>query len=163
MEDSKLMADRSMIQTLADLLQDHGLYVEELPDDTGTAELAAQALGVPVARIVKSLVCIADGQPLLIMAAGNRTIDLDRLSRMLGYRTIRMATAREVKDLTGFPVGGVPPLGHATPLPAYFDKRLLDHQTVYAAAGTRHRVFAIAPERLREITQARVVDLQLEA
>jgi len=147
-------------ENLAALLSEQGLELRELPADTGTAEQAAAAVGVPTASIVKSLVLTADGNGILVLASGDRRVDLERLKDILRIGDLRMATAAQAKAFTGFAIGGVPPLGHAETLPSYFDRRLLDHATVYAAAGTRHRLFAIQPERLLAMTRATVVDFE---
>lgn len=137
-------------------LEPLGLQVEELPADTSTAPLAAAALGTTVATIVKSLLFIADDAPVLVLAAGDRKVDRDLVARARKARSVRLAKPAEVADITGYPVGGVPPVAHAARLPVLMDRTLLDHPTVYAAAGAGNAIFAVAPTRLLEISGATV-------
>ena len=91
--------------------------VRELPADTSTAETAARAVGAPQGSIVKSLIFLADGAPLLVLAAGDQRVDVKRLRATLGLskRRLRIAQPAEVLEHTGFEVGGVPPVGHSRP------------------------------------------------
>lgn len=139
-------------------LQARGIEVQELPDDTSTAELAALALRTTVGTIVKSLLFLADGKPTLVLVAGDGKLNTRRLARELGVAKVRLATADEVREMTGYPVGGVPPVAHRKPLPVLVDRRLLEHDEVFAAAGSGHAVFACAPRRLVELTGGRVTD-----
>lgn len=141
------------------LLTSYGLIVQELPEDTSTAESAARALNVMPKQIVKSLLVIGDREPTVVLAAGDRSVNLRLLASELGDISIRMASAREVKDLSGFTIGGVPPLGHKTSLRSVLDERLLGVPVVYAAAGTKQSVFGVSPQTLHEITGATVVRL----
>ncbi|GIX48048.1 MAG: hypothetical protein KatS3mg131_2259 [Candidatus Tectimicrobiota bacterium] len=124
-----------------------------------TAQQAAAALGTAPGCIVKSLVFEADGRPLLVLIGGDRRVDTERLAALCGARQVRPARAAAVERLTGYRVGGVPPVAHATPLPVFMDAALLAHDTVYAAAGTAHSLFAINPWRLRDLSGARVAEL----
>jgi prolyl-tRNA editing enzyme YbaK/EbsC (Cys-tRNA(Pro) deacylase) len=139
-------------------LAPHGIAVQELPVDTSTAPLAAQALGTTVGTIVKSLLFLADGAPVLILAAGDRKVNTRRLARDLQAEMVRLAKPDEVIALSGYAVGGVPPIAHRTRLPTLVDRHLLDHATVYAAAGATNAIFPIAPQRLLELTGGRVTD-----
>lgn len=131
----------------------------EFPESTHTAAEAARAVGATVAQIVKSLVFIADGRPVLVLAAGANRVDLRKLARLAGASRVEKATAEVTRAATGFSIGGVPPVGHATPLPVFLDETLLHHEVVYAAAGTPHAVFAVAPQALARATQGVVGDL----
>lgn len=122
-----------------------GLDVEvrELAGSTRTAAEAAVAVGCEVAQIVKSLVFVAGGEPLLCLCAGDRRVDTASLGP-----DARQASAEEVRDATGFAVGGVPPLGHDRPLPTVAGASLRRFETVWCAAGTPNAVFPVAVERL---------------
>jgi prolyl-tRNA editing enzyme YbaK/EbsC (Cys-tRNA(Pro) deacylase) len=89
----------------------------ELPADTSTAEAAAAAVDAPLGSIVKSLIFLADGLPLLVLVAGDRRADIKQLRAQLGLskRQLRIAQPEEVLSHTGFEVGGVPPVGHPAP------------------------------------------------
>lgn len=135
----------------------------EFPQSTRTAADAAAAVGTTVAQIVKSLVFLADAQPVLVLASGANRVDATKLARAAGVRSIAKANADVVQDVTGFSIGGVPPVGHPRPLPVYIDRDLLDFEIVYAAAGTPTSVFSIAPALLQRLTRGTVVDLREES
>jgi len=134
--------------------------IQEFPQGTRTAADAAAAVQTSVAQIVKSLVFLVDGRPVLVLASGANRVDPVKLAVACGAHAVRRADADTVRRVTGFAIGGVPPIGHETPLPVILDRDLLGHPVVYAAAGTPQAVFAIAPGRLREITAAMVADLR---
>lgn len=133
--------------------------VIELEVHARTSQQAADALGVTVGQIVKSLVFTADGQPLLVAASGANRVDERQLGEMAGGR-IRRADPETVKRATGYTIGGVPPIGLASPLAVYVDRDLLGYELVYAAAGLPECVFPIAPEELVRATGGRVVDIK---
>jgi Cys-tRNA(Pro) deacylase len=134
--------------------------VREFSDSTATAEAAARALGTSVERIVKSLVfATRDGQPILALVSGANRVDLQRLASLVG-QPVGRANAEQVRQATGFSIGGVPPVGHHSPLPVYVDADLLRFDQVWAAAGTPNTVFAIAPDKLVDVTHGQVVALK---
>lgn len=143
-------------------LQTSGIAAEilEFPAGTRTAEDAARALGTSVAQIVKSLVFLADGRPILVLASGANRVDTRKLAALCGARTVVKADAETVRRATGFGIGGVPPVGHLRALPTFLDQDLVGHAIVYAAAGTPRAVFPIAPDHLLSITGAHPVDLR---
>jgi prolyl-tRNA editing enzyme YbaK/EbsC (Cys-tRNA(Pro) deacylase) len=131
-------------QRLVDRLAARGLTeieVRTLSDSARTAQLAAQALGVEVGQIVKSLVFLRDGDPVMVLCAGDRTVDAQRLG-------LKRADADRVRAVTGFAIGGIPPLGHDTELPTTIDESLKRFGTVWGAAGTHHDVFGVRTEAL---------------
>ncbi len=124
-----------------------------LTDSARTAPLAAAALGVEVGQIVKSLLFLAQDGPVMVLCAGDRRVDVTRLG-------LSPAPADRVRVITGFAIGGVPPLGHDVELPTTIDESLRRFEVVWAAAGTPHDVFAIDTESLIEaIPGARVVNV----
>lgn len=131
--------------------------VRNLDDSTATADDAAAAVGCAKGEIAKSLVFVADGDPVLCIAAGDRRVDLDKLCDVLDCAEARQASPEEVRSATGFAVGGVAPIAHE--LPVVLDEYLLEHERVWAAAGDGHSVFAIDPRKLVGCTQARVADI----
>ncbi len=135
--------------------------VQEFPQGTRTAQDAADAIGTTLGQIVKSLVFLADGRPLLVLASGKNRVDVGRLARAAGAVRIERAGADRVRAVTGFAIGGVPPVGHATPLETYIDEDLLSYDVVYAAAGTPTAIFPIAPGDLVRATGGRVRELAL--
>lgn len=134
------------------------IRVVELPDSARTAEEAAAACGCAVAEIVKSLVFrgATSGKPVLLLVAGSNRVDEAVVAGPIGEALERMP-GKEVREATGFAIGGIPPFGHATPLAVFVDEDLLAHERVWAAAGTPHAVFAVAPRALAEAVGARVI------
>lgn len=132
-----------------------------LSADTSTAEAAARAVNSELGSIVKSLVFLADGLPLLVLVAGDQRVDVKLLRSRLGLskRRLRIARADEVLEHTGFQVGGVPPLGHTTKMRTLIDVTLGRFQTVWAAAGSPQAVFPIAYDHLVAFTGGEVMDL----
>jgi Cys-tRNA(Pro) deacylase len=124
-----------------------------------TALQAAQALATEVRNIVKSLVFESDGQPVLVLCSGDRRVDTARLATLCAAQQVRQASAERTRSVTGYSIGGVPPVAHATPLPILMDQALLTCEVVYAAAGTARTLFAIAPQTLRDVSGARVVSV----
>lgn len=123
------------------------------PAGTRTATDAAVAIGCDVAQIIKSLVCTGPAGPVLALTAGHNRIDLQRLSEVVGGE-VRMATADEARDATGYSIGGTPPFGHPRAIPTFVDPELLTHTTVYGAAGTPDSCFPITPHQLLAVTRA---------
>jgi Cys-tRNA(Pro) deacylase len=134
------------------------LQVRRFPEGTRTAEDAARAVGCEVGQIVKSLVFTADGKAVLALVSGANRVDLDKLAAAAGG-PIGKADAGIARSATGYAIGGVPPFGHASRLPVYLDRDLMDHEVVWAAAGRPDAVFPIQPARLRELSGALVVEL----
>ncbi len=128
---------------LRDRLRERGLdvTVQMLPASTRTAPAAAAAVGCEVGQIVKSLVFMRDGQPVMVLCAGDRRVAADRLG-------LRAASADEARAGTGFAIGGIPPLGHDRPLETLIDGSLRRFDTVWCAAGTPHAVFEADTEAL---------------
>jgi Cys-tRNA(Pro) deacylase len=133
--------------------------IREFPQSTRTAEEAAAAVGTTLGQIVKSLVFLADGAPVLVLVSGANRVDPVKLAAACRAQAIRRAAAADVRRATGFAIGGVPPIGHATPLPTYLDRDLLQYDVVYASAGTHTAVFAIAPDRLQALAGAVPADV----
>ena len=128
--------------------------VRRLDSSTATVQAAASAVGCKDAQIAKSLVFIADGDPVVCIASGAHRVDTGRLADVLDVAEVRQATPEEVRAATGFPVGGVPPFGHG--LPVVFDQTLLEHDCVWAAGGDGHSLFEVDPKALAGCTSATV-------
>jgi len=126
-------------------LKELGLEVEvrELADSTRTAQEAAAAVDVEVGQIVKSLVFVDEGGPLLCLCAGDRRVDTAKLGP-----GARQAKGDEVREATGYSIGGVPPLGHDSAVRTVVDASLRRFATVWCAGGTPHAVFPVATEAL---------------
>jgi Cys-tRNA(Pro) deacylase len=140
------------------------LQVVTFPESTHTAEEAARAVGAELGQIVKSLVFVApddDGaaQPIVVLVSGANRVDVARLAAVAGEPAIRRATAREADELTGFVIGGIPPIGHARSLRVIMDPDLGRFTTVWAAAGTQNAVFEVPPATLRMLANAIVAPI----
>jgi prolyl-tRNA editing enzyme YbaK/EbsC (Cys-tRNA(Pro) deacylase) len=135
--------------------------VRHMPQSTRTAEEAAAACGCAVAQIVKSLVFrgAQSGKPYLLLVSGANRVDEKAVAKHLG-EALKRPDADYVRGVTGFAIGGIPPLGHDTPLATYIDQTLLTYDTVWAAAGTSDAVFPSAPAKLVEATGARVISVR---
>ncbi|MGA5220075.1 YbaK/EbsC family protein [Streptomyces cinereoruber] len=143
-------------------LEELGLDVEvrRFPDETRTAQQAADAIGCAVAEIVKSLVFAADGVPVLVLMDGASRVDVERVREELGAEKVTRADAKVVRETTGYAIGGVPPFGHRTRTRVLADRGVLAHEVVWAAAGTPHTVFAIDPKSLVTHAGGTLVDVR---
>src|SRR4030088_1026657 len=141
---------------------DTGIAVKEVPAGTRPAADAARAVGCEVDQIVKSLVFVAAGRPVVALVSGANRLDEKRLATVAGEPVMK-ADAETARTATGYAIGGVPPFGHATDVPVYMDRDLLDHGVGWAAAGRPDSVFEISPGRLRELSDAVVADLKVQA
>jgi Cys-tRNA(Pro) deacylase len=157
-------------QKVADAAQASGLDVEivEFEQTTRTAQEAADAIGkhpsgtgCQVAQIVKSLLFVVDGEPVMALVSGANQLDERKLAalRGVGRKKVKRADADTTKAATGFSIGGVPPFGHKSNLPVYIDQDLTRFEVVWAAAGTPFAVFAITPGELARASGGEVVDL----
>jgi prolyl-tRNA editing enzyme YbaK/EbsC (Cys-tRNA(Pro) deacylase) len=142
---------------LAQCARDLGIevHVRRLGSSTRTVKDAAVAVGCQEAEIAKSIVFVADGDPLVCVASGRHRIDTGKLADALDVAEVRQAGADEVRAATGFAIGGVPPFGHD--LPVIFDEELLEHQRVWAAAGDPNSLFEVDPRALADCVGARVL------
>lgn len=129
--------------------------VMEMGEETRTAEQAARAAGCVVDQIAKSILFQgqAGGHVILFITSGGRQVDPVKASALAG-EALGKADADLIRRETGFAIGGVAPIGHLTPVRAFFDPRLLEFDRVWAAAGTPRHIFAIAPDRLLELSGA---------
>ena len=148
-------------ERVAQVLRDGGATgdVRQLADSTRTAQEAADALGVPVGAIVKSLVFTADGEPLLVLASGDHQVDVAKVAAVLGVQRVARADADTVRAATGYPIGGVAPLAHPAPLRTVLDTHLSGFEVLWAAAGTPHAVFPTTYDELLRLTGATPADV----
>ena len=131
----------------------------EFGESTRTSADAAAAIGTTVAQIAKSLVFLADGQPVLVIASGANRVDTKKVGALLDARITR-ADADAVRQATGFPIGGVAPVGHTTPLRTLIDDDLLAFGSIWASAGTPNAVFETTPADLVKMTGGQVADVK---
>lgn len=135
------------------------IAVQRFPEGTRTAQDAAAAVGCEVGQIVKSLVFVADGRPVVALVSGTNRLDTTRLASTLGATAVRRADGDEARAATGFAIGGVPPFGHSQPLDVVMDHDLATWERVWAAAGLPDAVFDISPGELERASGARLADI----
>ena len=151
------MTDQNSLKRVRDSARKLGLTIDilEMPKSTRTAVQAAAACNCQISQIVKSLIFTDsdNGGLILFLIAGENEINLSGTENFLKTKLIR-AEPREIRQKTGFAIGGISPIGHLSVLPVYLDSRLLDFETVWAAAGTPNSVFSVNPSILGEKTGA---------
>ncbi len=136
-----------------------GFRVLEFPASTRTAAEAAEAIGCTVGQIAKSILFRAEGgRPVLVVACGTNRVDERKVAALLGEK-IGRADAEFVRAATGYAIGGVPPVGHATPPAVLLDRDLTQFETIWAAAGTPNAVFRLTPAELARLTGAGFSDV----
>ena len=148
-------------QIVQDYLDHFGLELQvcELEQSTRTAQDAADAVGCQLGQIVKSLIFRSAERPLLFLVSGKNQLNIPIVSAQLGV-TLEKADADFVREHTGFPIGGVPPVAHACQMEVFIDRNLMGYDLVWAAAGTPHAVFPLKSEDLPRITGGRLIDVQ---
>jgi prolyl-tRNA editing enzyme YbaK/EbsC (Cys-tRNA(Pro) deacylase) len=153
------MARQASAERFRVAMQARGFVIDiiELPDSARTAPEAAQAVGCAVAQIVKSLIFrgMDTDRPILVVASGANRVNEHVLSELVG-ETVEKADAEFTRRHTGFAIGGVPPTCHVEPLRTFVDRDLLQHEEIWAAAGTPHVVFKLSPAELQEMTSGTV-------
>jgi prolyl-tRNA editing enzyme YbaK/EbsC (Cys-tRNA(Pro) deacylase) len=157
------LGSHSGVQRVRKALEAQGYEPEvvELERTARSAAEAADALGVRVEQIVKSLVFrgTQTGRPVLVLAGGANRVDERRISDLFS-EPVGMADAAYVREKTGFSIGGVPPVGHAERPTTFVDEDLLREEEVWAAAGHTHAVFGLEPAELVRITGGRVAGIK---
>lgn len=152
-------------QRVQDFLSANGFTcaVQQLPGSTRTAQEAADNVGCTVSQIAKSLIFKdkATKQPILIIASGSNRVDIKKIHQATGLQ-LGKADGNFVKETVGYAIGGIPPVGHTTPLRTILDPDLKKYQTIWAAAGTPFAVFRLHPNELAIMTGGEWIDLAEE-
>ena len=138
---------------------DDNLYIECLEKTARTANDAATALGCKVGAIVKSLLFRTQSSFFLCLVSGDKKCSLNKLKKILGEKDISMANADQVKEITGYTIGGVSPIGHITRLNVYIDGSLERFANVFAAGGHPNVIFKIQFKKLIEITKGTIKEI----
>ena len=130
-------------------------------ETTRTAQDAADAIGTELGSIIKSLCFSVDGDPVLILTAGDRKVDNRKVAEIygVGRKRVKIADAETTLSVTGYAPGGVPPVGHETEIAVLIDESLSRFETVYGAGGSDNSIFPIGYSRLVEITGGQVADV----
>jgi prolyl-tRNA editing enzyme YbaK/EbsC (Cys-tRNA(Pro) deacylase) len=136
------------------------INIHVMAQSTRTAVQAADACGCSVGQIVKSLIFRVgpSGRPILLLVSGTNRVNEAKIADLVGGK-IERPDADYVRNATGFAIGGIPPFGHTMPLETWLDEALLQHDVVWAAAGTPLAVFAVEPKKLQQATNARIVSV----
>ena len=159
------MADRHPnVERVVAAARELGLEIEPrtFSEGTKTAQDAADAIGVALGQIVKSLIFAVDDRVVVAYVSGSNQLDTSKLASAAGGAQCRRVDADRVREATGYPIGGVPPFGHNTELDVFIDPDLLKFDEVWAAAGTWNDVFPIVPDLLVSASGGTVVDLRNE-
>ena len=136
------------------------IRTKRFPEGTKTAQDAANAIGVPVGAIVKSLVFGVDDEVVMALVSGSNQLDEKKLAAAAGGAKCSRVDADAVRAATGFPIGGVPPFGHTTQLRVFVDPDLLQYDEVWAAAGTWNDNFGANPNDIVRVARGVVTDLK---
>ena len=150
-------------QRVQDALAAQGLtnVIVEHEQTTRSAREAAQAIGCNVAQIVKTLIFRTKDshQPVMVLASGPNRVNESHLGELVG-ETIERADPDFVQEVTGYAIGGVPPLGHRRPLMAFIDEDLMSYHEIWAAGGTSNAVFKLTPAEMVTITHGKVISIK---
>ena len=136
------------------------ITTRRFPEGTKTAADAAAAIGVVVGQIVKSLVFGVDNEIVMALVSGSNQLDEKKLAAAAGGSKCSRVDADAVRAATGYPIGGVPPFGHATQLRVFVDPDLLQYDEVWAAAGTWNDNFGANPNDIVRVAGGVVTDLK---
>ena len=150
------MGRKRSVDKVKDFLHSHGVatHFVELDVSTRTAEEAAAALGVVLDHVVKTIVFLADGEPVLALVPGSRRVNEKLLAQVCHAQTVERAHPDVAREATGFPVGGIPPFAHPAPIRTIVDDSLLSVHQVYMGAGSPTSMLAIDTMTLLELTNA---------
>jgi len=144
---------------------DLGLRIRFFEQSTATSQEAADAIGTTLGHIVKSLCFIVDKTPVLVLSAGDQRIDTRKLAILCGVsrKRVRIAQPAECVEVYGYEPGGVPPVGHRTPIsPIYIEDSLQRFEDVFAAAGAPNAIFPVTLDQLCQITSGQFADLKVD-
>ena len=153
--------DEFGVAEVRQFLTDHGLEerIHTFAESTENAYLAAQALGVELGQIVKSVMFLADGEPVLVLMSGDMNVDTKKLKKLLNVKRVRMADAETVLKATGYVVGAVPPVAHRQAIDTYLDESLIRFAKILPACGTTSNMFETTFEELLSLSEAKVINV----
>jgi prolyl-tRNA editing enzyme YbaK/EbsC (Cys-tRNA(Pro) deacylase) len=144
-------------------LQTHSIPGEimHLSVPTPTVETAARAVGTSVDQIIKSILFIVDGQPVLAIACGLSSIQRSAIANLygVGKKRVKLASADTVLEISGYEVGAMPPFGHRQPLTTLIDRRILNYTDAYAGGGAENALLRLNPQDILRVTGAKILDL----
>lgn len=157
---TQLSPSAQKIQNLLNSLGYKYIVIEN-SESTRTAQEAADRAGCELGQIVKSLIFRGktSGKPILVLTSGANRVDEKRISGYAG-EIISRADADFVRTVTGFAIGGIPPIGHNEKMETYLDEDFLSHQTIWAAAGTPNAIFELQTRDLQKMTDGKIVQVK---
>ena len=157
------MTDQLTPSDLEQFIIQHGIVATLIPGigDTPTVAAAATALGVTTDEIIKTLIFFVRGEPYAVITNGLASVPTRPLADHFGVgkRQIKLARAMQVIEITGYPVGGVPPFGHRSTLPVLLDRSVLTHETIYGGGGDDRTMMKIGTDELLRVTEAEVLGI----
>ena len=155
------ISNKEPVQRVKKKLQelDKSLKIVVLESSARTAKEAAESLNTEVGSIVKSLLLKTESSFLLCLVAGDKRCSLNKIKKILIQKDVSMANAEQVKEITGFTIGGVSPVGHLNKIDIFIDESLKRFSNIYAAAGHPNSIFKINFENLCKITNGSVKDI----
>lgn len=153
------------VERVAAFLRETGAEarIEELPAPTPTAQAAADAVGCTLGQVVKSIVLVCDGSPVVALVPGDRKVDTGKIARIVEARRAMVAGSDEVVAATGFHPGAVSPFPLERVPVVLVERTVLRHRTVWAGAGSESHLVSLAPHELVRLTRGRVEDVVLES
>jgi Cys-tRNA(Pro) deacylase len=133
--------------------------IEEFAEGTPTAVDAAAAVGCELGQIVKSMVLLCDGRPVVALVPGDRRGDTGKVARAAGSHSARIASPQEVERATGFAPGAVAPFALTSALTVFLDRTLLRHPIVWVGGGSPQHMVGLAPSELGRLARAQTMDV----
>ncbi|MCD6372893.1 MAG: hypothetical protein J7L37_05035 [Thermococcus sp.] len=143
------------MKKLEDIARELEAEILDIGRPVKTVEQATKETGVAKKQVIKSLVIISESEPLLVIVDGESRVSMSKLEKKFGK--CRFAKPKEVKELTGYEVGGVPPVG--VPLRTIVDPKVLENEYVIGGGGAIDRLIRIRPEKIIEYQRAEVIDV----
>ena len=155
------ISNKEPVQRVKKKLQelDKSLKIVVLESSARTAKEAAESLNTEVGSIVKSLLLKTESSFLLCLVAGDKRCSLNKIKKILIQKDVSMANAEQVKEITGFTIGGVSPVGHLNKIDIFIDDSLKRFVNIFAAAGHPNSIFKINFENLCKITNGSIRDI----
>lgn len=148
---------------LSRFIEAHEIQAEivHLPVETPTVAAAAEAVNVRPEQIVKSVLFVADGSPVLVVANGLTRIHRKRLADVIGMsrRRVKMANGEQVLAVTGYAVGAVPPFGHPQRIPTLLDAGVMEETTIYGGGGENNALMRLSTQELQRVIEGDIVDI----
>lgn len=157
-----LKSDADPVDKVRSFLEDNGYegQIMTTEDTIFTVDDASRAVGAPPEHILKSLVLLVDGEPVLALLSGANRVDTKKIKKSMSAKKVRMADPEFVFNYSGFRIGGVPPVGYPSKPKAFLDEDLFLYEEVWAAAGTDHAFFPVSAPELQRLTAGEKMNIK---